>query len=335
MRSRVTTSFLGLLVLAFSVVIVLSPSAWAKNSINNQEKAQSIAHYMMGVMYDLYGLSAFAAYEYEQSIKYRDDVALSHLRLGANYARIGKLDEAAKNLTLASVLNPEDLQARYLLALIYSTQRSFDKAAHEYEMILKSFSENDPQNIEIYVYLGQLYYSQDQLTKAAEQFEKALELDDQNTEMMYLLSSLYEEMDKREMSTIILKNCIKVDDAHAGCLNSLAYIYAEANIQLDQALEYAKKAVDQYPKNGAYLDTLGWLYYRKGMHVEALKTLKQASEVMNDWVIYDHLGDVFLALDRKDDAVKSWKKALEIDPNQANIVDKLNKISPVSAKKSD
>src|SRR5690606_32469579 len=133
----------------------------------------------------------------------------------------------------------------------------------------------------------------------------------------------------------LLKQCTAVEPKDGGCFNSLAYLYAEDNIELDKAFTYAQQALEEEPKNGAYLDTMAWVYYRKGLYVEALKEWNEANELIEDYVVYDHMGDVYLAMNRPDEAKKYWRKALELMPEEQVIQDKLNQIDKQSAKKEE
>ena len=168
-----------------------------------EELSQGLTHYTMALVYDFYGYEQKAILEFKKSAQLDHDNYLIHLKLGTNYARLGLLDEAIRELRKVFKLNPTDIQSHYLLALIYSTQKDFDKAAQEYETVLKSFSESDPQNIEIYGYLGQLYYSQNKFPQAIEQFEKILTFEPKNAEVMYLLGTLYLELQNKQKGTAL------------------------------------------------------------------------------------------------------------------------------------
>src|SRR3989338_7057958 len=120
--------------------------------------SKGLAHYTMGQVYDFLGMTNRAVLEYEEALQYDESSYLTHLRLGAGYARLNMLPEAIEELQLVHKYNSEDMQSHYLLALIYSTRREYTLAADEYELILRTFSEAEPQNIQIYSYLGQLYY---------------------------------------------------------------------------------------------------------------------------------------------------------------------------------
>ena len=285
--------------------------------------AKALAHYTKGMMNDLLEEIEAGIEEYKQVIRFDPESSAAHLRLGIDYARLENLTQSVDELTLAAKLNPEDLKAHYFLALVYSTRNEFDKAAGEYEFILKHFSKADPENIEIYGFLGQLYYSQRKYEKAIDQFEKILSLDPQNSEVMYLLGSLYLELNKRPKAMELFKQSIAADSMNDGSLNSLGYVYAEDGINLEEALTLVNRALEIRPNSGAYFDSLGWVYYKKEMYPQALESLQKANALMEDPVIYDHLGDIYFKLNEIKNAKKYWKLSLKLLPAQVDIIKKL------------
>jgi tetratricopeptide (TPR) repeat protein len=107
-------------------------------------------------------------------------------------------------------------------------------------------------------------------------------------------------------------------------LNYLAYMCAERNIELDKSLAYIKRALELEPENGAYRDTLGWIFYRLKRFREALSEIQTASRLLpEDPVILEHLGDVSAALNDKDDAVYYWKESYQKDPKSPSVARKL------------
>ena len=309
------------------------PLSFVFASEDQEILAKSLAHYTKGIMDDLLEENEAGIEEYKQAIHFDPKSYAAHLRLGIDYARLGNLAPSVDELTVASKLNPDDLKVHYFLALVYSTQNEFDKAAGEYELILKHFSQADPENIEIYSYLGQLYYSQRKYQKAVEQFEKILALDPQNSAVMYLLGSLYLELDKRPKAMELFKQSIAADSTNDGSLNSLSYIYAEDGIHLEEALDLVKRALEIKPDSGAYLDSLGWVYYKKEMYPQALESLQKANALLEDPVIYDHLGDVYLKLNEIENAKKYWNLSLKLLPAQTNVLKKLDALGNSASRK--
>jgi len=287
---------------------------------------KGLSHYTMGLIHEMNGLTERAIVEYELALEYEPDNAVIHFRIGSNYARLGLMDEAVGELKLATSLSPDDLQSHYLLALIHSSQKEFNKAAEEYEIILQYFSKESPDNIEIYGYLGQLYYSQGQYEKAITQFDKILKIEPLNANVMYLLGSLFLEIKDSPKAIDLFTKSIEIDPGHDGSLNSLGYIYAEEGIKLDEALKLVNKALEIDPENGAYFDSLGWIHFKQGKYIEAIEYLKKADSYLEDPVIYEHIGDAYRKLDQFDKAREYWENSLEILPKQEHIIQKLNDI---------
>ncbi|MCK5640847.1 MAG: tetratricopeptide repeat protein [Gammaproteobacteria bacterium] len=305
---------------------IFSRVSWALE--DNEEKVKSLTAYTMGVVYDLQGYSEKAIKEFRKSAEYDDNYAI-HLRLGADYARLGELPQAIDELQLVLDQNPNNVQARYLLALIYSTQKEFGKAADQYEAILQSFSKAEPENIEIYGYLAQLYYARKEYDKAIKQFQIILSLNNQDSDVMFLLGTLYLETGERDKAIEFFSRAIKVNSKHDIALNSLGYVYAEEESNLEEAQALIERALKVDPGNGAYLDSLGWVYYKQGRYEEALKYLQEAGSHLKDPVIYEHLGDVYLKLQQEEEAKKYWSLSLELLSNQGHILEKLKSLDPL------
>jgi Tfp pilus assembly protein PilF len=78
------------------------------------------------------------------------------------------------------------------------------------------------------------------------------------------------------------------------------------------------QAVQIQPKNGAYLDSMGWVFYRLKRYDEALKYELQAVQNLEepDPSVYDHLGDIYTALNQIGKAREAWQKSLKIEPSE-------------------
>ena len=93
---------------------------------------------------------------------------------------------------------------------------------------------------------------------------------------------------------------------------------------IDEAL--IKKALELNPGNGAYIDSLGWVYFKKGMLEDARKELEKAQETIGeDPVVYDHLGDVYFKTGMLDKAKEAWTKSIGLKEDK-KVKEKLNAI---------
>lgn len=95
-------------------------------------------------------------------------------------------------------------------------------------------------------------------------------------------------------------------------MNYLGYELADRNIRLDEAYAMVKKALDLDPGNGAYMDSLGWVYYRQGKLTEAEGLLIRALEKSKDATIHDHLGDVYFKEGKTPEAVAQWQASIKV-----------------------
>lgn len=96
--------------------------------------------------------------------------------------------------------------------------------------------------------------------------------------------------------------------------NDVSYSWIDQGIRLDEAEKMIRFAIYRVPRQRAYLDTYGWLLYKKGDFKGAEKWIERAwrSVGRDDPVVYDHLGDTLWRLGEKNKAVEHWKKAAEL-----------------------
>jgi tetratricopeptide (TPR) repeat protein len=109
-------------------------------------------------------------------------------------------------------------------------------------------------------------------------------------------------------------------------MNYLGYLYVEDNRNLRQAEAMIKKALEIEPANGAYLDSLGWLYFKQGKPRQAIKELEKASALMKDPLICEHLGDAYLGIGDARKARLNWMRSLELSPEQENVRRKIKEL---------
>ena len=146
----------------------------------------------------------------------------------------------------------------------------------------------------------------------------------------YLLSGLYVDMGQIDKAADQLKVLLKKKPDDPTFNNDLGFIWADHDMNLDEAEKLIRKAIDLDRKqrkenpeltpdedrdNPAYLDSLGWVLYKKKDYKEAKKHLQEAIK-QKEGVhveILDHLAEVQLALGEKDEAIATWKKALELE----------------------
>ncbi len=147
-------------------------------------------------------------------------------------------------------------------------------------------------------------------------------------EMHLRLSNVYVDVNQIDKAADHLKDVLAEDPDDPGANNDLGYIWADHDMNLDEAEKMIRKALDEDRKrrqkdpdqnsgadNAAYLDSLGWVLFKKKKYQEAKVPLLEAVKDKDGKhvEIYDHLGDVHMALGEKAEAVAIWKEALKLE----------------------
>ena len=147
-----------------------------------------------------------------------------------------------------------------------------------------------------------------------------------NTYSHYLLASVCDELDKLEECEREYRTVMELSPSLAVAYNNLAYAWVSRDTKIDEAVALVRKAVELEPGNGAYIDTLGWGYFKQGKFDEALSELQRALKAgFDDPEVYDHLGDVYKAKKMTKEAIEQWQKAVELDPASSDIKEKIEK----------
>jgi len=292
----------------------------------DKRSSSAFSHYIMAVMHDDQGQIDPAIDEYKKALKADPQNSVIHLNLAVCFLKKDNFPEALKELNLVIKLDPEAVEPHAILALIYSTQNQPEPAAKEYEFALKNASKLQPKNIEIYKSLGVIYLRQRNFEAAGNIYRLILDLSPGDAEAYFYLANIQYELNKKDEAVKGLKKAIELRPDYPEALNYLGYMYVEENRDLGQAEVMIRKALELDPNNGAYLDSLGWFYFKKGKVAEALKELKKAVSLLDDPVIYDHLGEAYLKSSDIENARLNWQKALKLDPKQDKIKRKLEKL---------
>lgn len=129
--------------------------------------------------------------------------------------------------------------------------------------------------------------------------------------LLYNLALAYETAGDRMRGAKVLEQMLADNPGDPETANALGYLYAEEGVKLDEAERLVRIALEDKPDSGAYVDSLGWIFYKRGDFEQARKQLERASQLeQGDPEILDHLGDVYLRLGLPDKARKAWQDAL-------------------------
>jgi tetratricopeptide (TPR) repeat protein len=103
-------------------------------------------------------------------------------------------------------------------------------------------------------------------------------------------------------------------------------MFADEGVKLEEAVVLIRKALEAEPENGAFIDSLGWAYFKLGRLDEALAELLRAVKYSRreDSTIREHLGDVYFRKGMLQDALREWERALALDETNAALRQKFD-----------
>ena len=143
----------------------------------------------------------------------------------------------------------------------------------------------------------------------------AIERFGETRELVFIRAAALERLGETEVSEALFRDLVASDPDDANAANFLGYMWADRAVFLDEALELIARAVALDPDNAAYLDSLGWVNYRRGNLEEAERWLRRAVDLggdIGDGTIYCHLGEVLLANDEYDEGRRFLQLGLDM-----------------------
>jgi tetratricopeptide (TPR) repeat protein len=161
---------------------------------------------------------------------------------------------------------------------------------------------------------AEAYIAADQTPAAITLLKDALKTKADDIDLQFELGSAFERAGDRGNAEKTFLGILEKNPDHAGTMNYLGYMWAESGQNLDRAAAMLTKAVGQEPRNGAYIDSLGWLYYRQGKLDLAEKLLTDATHLLpNDATVREHLGDVVAKRGDVPRALSLYRAALVLE----------------------
>src|ERR1022692_4315394 len=206
---------------------------------------------------------------------------------------------------------PNDRELRMVLDAQLADTDDPEKPLADVRSLLKG----TPEDREVYLRLAIMDQRLKRWSDSEEALNKAEQLSTkaEDKEYVYFLrGSTLEREKKYDQAEAEFKKILAVNPQSAATLNYLGYMNADRGVQLEESLNYIKQAVSLEPTNGAYLDSLGWAYFKLGKYDLAEESLTKASLRMeSDPTVQDHLGDLYQKTGRLKLAAAHWERAVE------------------------
>jgi len=188
---------------------------------------------------------------------------------------------ALNNFLEAMEHDPENPEICYYLGITYTRMEKYSAAAQYLEKVISS-ELSYINKVHAQMILGYIYTLQEDYQKALDIFRDVVKAGFESAQAYAAIGYIMDRQGNFKEAVMNLYRAIEIDPDNANAHNSLGYIFAEANINLEEALEECKKAVSMDRENPAYLDSLGWVYYKMGKMSQAKSYLQKALKKVPD-----------------------------------------------------
>ena len=271
-------------------------------------------------------------------------LALLLPHLGFAYQQVGQFDQAILVFEEARKLSPRDPDLTVYLIQAHLAAKNFSEAADlamaaradrpsdvrlsrlEAEALIQggranegiallqdllSSRGNDPA---AHIALAQAYSGAKRDADAVKVLQEAQASFPDEVTIIFELGATFERQGNFVEAEAAFRQLLAREPDHSSTLNYLGYMLADRGERLGESVDLIQRALRLDPDNGAYLDSLGWAYYKEGKLDLALENLERAADQLADnAVVQDHYGDVLFGLGRYDDAIEAWTRALAGD----------------------
>lgn len=206
---------------------------------------------------------------------------------------------------------PEDRDLKLQLASLLSDHGELEPAL----ALARSLLNNSPDDRPVHLALAQIYQMNKRFSEAEAEVteaEKLSRIPSERETALFLRGAIYERQKKYDLAEQQFRQVLEINPESAVTLNYLGYMFADQNMRLEEAVKLIQRALEFDPYNGAYLDSLGWAYFRLNQLEQAETYLLRAVErISHDPTIQDHLGDLYYKTGRLPLAEKAWERSRE------------------------
>ena len=254
--------------------------------INNQNYE---AIFIKGQLLQMIDDYIFAEATYQKIPKQSEYFTDAQRNIAFNYSRENGFDDIENKIKLIIANNKEDYEINKILADFYRIEKKFDLAIKLYSELIQK-NPND------------LWYT------------------------LYLRGICYEQSDNWEKAEVDFLQSLKIKRDSPNVLNYLAYGWLERDIRIDESFVMLVDANNANPDSHYILDSLAWAYFKKKNYVKAAELMEEVIDMVpGEAISLDHLGDIYLALNRKREAIYFWRQAKDLAKPEDEITENIQK----------
>jgi len=257
-------------------------------SLNNEYPTEWIPYYYLGAIDVINKNEEGTKEKFSKAVQYADTSKQAYLLVGISYYQMNKIREARETFVVGLSRHPNDF--------------------------------------ELLNFMGNIEQQLGNTTSALVFYEKAKDANPDDVNNLVALAGIYESLKRYSESNAAYEKVLSLEPDNALALNNYAYYLSVRGERLKEAQVMSKRSLENNMDNASYLDTYGWILYKLGNYKEAAEyILKSLAINGNSAVVNDHLGDVYDAMKDRTNAMKYWKRASELAPDNPEFKAKIQK----------
>ncbi|MDX8395570.1 MAG: tetratricopeptide repeat protein [Mariprofundaceae bacterium] len=233
---------------------------------------------------------------------------MSRFYLATSLEALQKIEDAQIEFEKVVPESPAYIDAQLRLVGIHVRNKDIKTAESRLLTIIKK----RPHAMNAYVMLSSIRLSQKQYQQLLDETKPLLSANNLSPNLLFNRAIALEHFKRFVDLETTLKQLLDMDGNHVDALNFLGYTYADQGIKLDEAEVLILKALSQRPNDGYILDSMAWVYFKRGNYDKAIENQKKALiKTSDDPVMHEHMGDILWRKNQHKEAISSWGKSLQ------------------------
>ena len=237
---------------------------------------------------------------------------------------LGKIEEKRNNTEAAVVMFDKvkdggfELDAGVSIINLLAKDHKYADIDLRLDVLVKKFP---AQKLRFVLMQASLYNQQNQAEKAFSLLSETLLQMPDEKDLLYTRALVAEHLGKLDLLESDLKRILTKDANNSEALNALGYTLLSDKKRIAEAEKYLQRAIKLQPNEPVIMDSFGWLQFKLGNYLQAVKYLQLAYEKQNSGEIAAHLCEVLWMMNKKEDAQKLLDEALKASPDDTDLLD--------------
>jgi tetratricopeptide (TPR) repeat protein len=306
---------------AYASLNQLDQAEQAIRKVISAEPDNAVGYFYLGRLLSERRMYDDAIKAFKTAIDLRPPFEAAQLNLGRTYEQKGDLDQArAVYQSLVDDTHSSSREALGALASVMVKQKSYDEALN----LLENWAKKDPNNIDVRLRMGLIYTEQKSYGKAIQAVSWGIDRRPNDVKLRFYRAALYEENKEFDNAKEEYEHILKIDPANVDGRLRLASLYYYRLKQSEPAVSLAKEAMNLDPKRPEPYLVLGLIYYQMENYEKASETFQDGiREFPNQTELHFHLGATYDKLHLPDQMISEMKQVIQIDPRHANALNYL------------